>query len=197
MVNRLSSVAMVTSVAVSNALHHLRGRVLDVGCGSKPYKRLVYGDSFRDPFTEWVGLDIRPVGEIEADMMEMPVEDESFDSVLCVNALQYAINPILALSEMVRVLKPGGVMLLVAPNVDAEDESAFFSFKMRGLLELTSQLGMELIEAKTASKLFTHEFQNYGNTEAGLTWPGSMQSRLEYLDEMYPAINVVVCRKAT
>lgn len=188
---------MVTSVAVSDALHHLGGRVLDVGCGAMPFKRLVYNGEYRPPFTEWVGLDVRPVGDIEADMEEMPVADGSFDSVLCVNALQYSKNPILALGEMSRVLKPGGTLLLVCPNVEAEDESSYFNFKMRALLEWTHDFGLELVEAKTASKLFEHEFQNYANTDAGRMWPGDVQGFIGYLDTVYPAINVIVARKAT
>lgn len=194
--NRLASVALINSVCVSNALKHLSGRVLDVGCGAKPYKRLVEHDGqYRDPFTEWVGVDIRPVGEIQSDMMEMPVEDESFDSVLCVDSLQYAMNPILALQEMSRVLKPGGTLALVCPNVSPEDESAYFSFKMRGLLEWTEQFDLELIEAKTASKLFEHEFTNFANMNPGKMWAGEVAGFFGYLDEMYPAVNVIVARK--
>ncbi len=196
MVSRLSSVSMVTSVSVSESLKRLSGRVLDVGCGSKPYKRLVnMGEEYREPFTEWVGLDIRPVGEIEASMEDIPLDDGSFDSVLCVNSLQYAKNPIVALEEMVRVLKQGGVMLLICPNVDVEDESAYFNFKMRGLLEWIHDFGMDLIEAQTASKLFEHEFQNYANTDAGRMWPGDVAGFIGYLDTAYPALNVIVARK--
>jgi arsenite methyltransferase len=44
----------------------------------------------------------------EADAGSLPVEDESFDAVLCVQVLEYVPDATTALSEMRRALRPGG-----------------------------------------------------------------------------------------
>ena len=50
----------------------------------------------------------------QADATALPFEDASFDSVIISNALHIIPNPEKALSEIRRVLRPGGV--LIAPN---------------------------------------------------------------------------------
>ena len=45
------------------------------------------------------------------DAMQLPCSDATFDAVACLEALEFLPNPDQALREMVRVLRPGGVLL--------------------------------------------------------------------------------------
>jgi len=92
------------------------GRLLDLGCG--------VGHSFRllDP-RETVGVDIDPgalAGQDRetrvADMRELPFGDGEFDSVLAVQSIEHVPDPERVVAEAQRVLKPGGVAVLVTPN---------------------------------------------------------------------------------
>jgi len=82
-------------------------RVLDVGCGSKPYYPFFAGAA------EYVGVDVVEsasadlVGPVEA----LPVDDDSFDVVLCTQVLEHVDDPAQAVRELQRMTKPGGRVL--------------------------------------------------------------------------------------
>src|SRR5207244_395237 len=73
-----------------------RYRVLDVGCGSKPYY------PFFAPYaTEYVGVDVdNPAAELEGAVESLPAEDGSFDVVLCTQVLEHAVDPPRAIREL-------------------------------------------------------------------------------------------------
>ncbi len=83
-------------------------RVLDVGCGRKPY--FPY---FAPYAAEYVGVD--PADVPEADLRgsaeHIPVADASFDVVLCIQVLEHADDPARAVTELSRATAPGGRVL--------------------------------------------------------------------------------------
>jgi SAM-dependent methyltransferase len=89
-------------------------RVLDIGCGEKPY--LPFFSSFA---SDYVGVDVAegPRVDIVAPAEELPFPDGSFDLVLCTQALEHVAEPGAVLSEIHRVLRPGGTALVSVPSV--------------------------------------------------------------------------------
>ena len=83
-------------------------RLLDVGCGEKPYARVFARAA------EYVGLDTAEhahadlVGPIE----RIPAEDASFDLVLCIQVLEHVDDPAQGVRELHRVTRPRGRVLL-------------------------------------------------------------------------------------
>jgi ubiquinone/menaquinone biosynthesis C-methylase UbiE len=53
--------------------------------------------------------------DLVSDITEIPVADQSFDVVLCTEVLEHIPDPLAAIREFSRVLKPGGVLVLTAP----------------------------------------------------------------------------------
>jgi len=49
---------------------------------------------------------------MQQDAMRLAYADDSFDAVVCLEALEFVPAPRVALAECVRVLKPGGVLLV-------------------------------------------------------------------------------------
>lgn len=100
-----------------------RGLLLDVGCGSG--QTMAW---FRDRWPEWqtVGLDLAREGlqaaralsderVLAASALELPLPDASVDALICLDVLQHL--PLdggdrRALSEMRRVLRPGGLLFV-------------------------------------------------------------------------------------
>lgn len=57
---------------------------------------------------------------LDLETMQLPADDESFDTVICCEVLEHMdVDPMFMLSEINRVLKPGGVMLLTTPNINS------------------------------------------------------------------------------
>lgn len=190
---------MVAALIVQQEHTHINGRVLDVGCGGKPYKRLFYdpiGRVYGEGVTEWVGLDIRPVGELTGDVTSIPCEDVSFDTVLCVDTLSYVFDAHSAFREMARVLKPGGTLFVIEPNTREDDSSAFWGFRMKGLGALAESVGLDILDLKAASKLWTGEFENMrGQVKYGFVMPAEFVGFFDAMDEKYPNVTILAARK--
>lgn len=55
---------------------------------------------------------------VDLEKTPLPCPDESFDYVLCCEVLEHMeVDPMFMLSEVNRVLKPGGVLIITTPNV--------------------------------------------------------------------------------
>jgi SAM-dependent methyltransferase len=85
-----------------------RYRVLDVGCGLKPYEPL-----FARFVSSYVGVDPfeNPRAELKGAIEDLPVEDGAFDVVLCVQVLEHCLDPAQGVRELRRVTAPGGKVL--------------------------------------------------------------------------------------
>ena len=81
------------------------GLTLDLGCGTAPYKRY---------FPNRVSFDARPGPEVDivGDAHNLPFPDGKFDNILCTEVLEHLHSPEVAISEMKRVLKTGGKLIL-------------------------------------------------------------------------------------
>lgn len=122
------------------------GRLLDVGCGSRPYRSLFQVD-------EYIGLEydtpknrVEKSAELWYDGDRFPCPDASFDIVLCNQVLEHVFDPQLFLFEVARVLRPGGRLLLTVPFVWDEHEQPhdFARYTRFGLRHLLSKAGLSV-----------------------------------------------------
>lgn len=105
---RVSLANWLRAEAASAAERHGRFRVLDVGCGPKPYFPF-----FAAHASEYVGVDVvaNPAAELLGSVEDLPVEDARFDLVLCTQVLEHCDDPAQAVRELRRVTAPGGRVL--------------------------------------------------------------------------------------
>lgn len=102
----------------------LHGSILDVGCGSKPYKDLF------EACDEYVGIDVAQTGhdhtfsqvDVTFDGIQIPFGDETFDTIICTEVLEHCIDPYGLISEMHRVLKKDGCCIISVPFLWPEHE---------------------------------------------------------------------------
>jgi len=89
-------------------------RVLDVGCGVRPYYPF-----FRPFASEYVGVDVdNPAADLQGSIEQLPVPDASFDVVLCNQVLEHSLDPPQAVRELRRVVAPGGRVLASTHGVE-------------------------------------------------------------------------------
>lgn len=126
----------------------LNGKLLDVGCGTKPYQSMFnvenyIGLEYENPRSRELGV---------ADQFytgsKFPFDDCEFDSILCNQVLEHVFNPVEFLNEINRVLKVKGLILLTVPFVWDEHEQPhdFARYSSFGLAHLLQQSGFQIIK---------------------------------------------------
>ncbi len=94
-------------------------RALDVGSGLGHFSRLLAGYD-----AEVVSLDIgrrllarsAVPAPVQGSALDLPFADATFDLVVSSECIEHTPAPQRAIAEMVRVLRPGGTLLLTCPN---------------------------------------------------------------------------------
>ena len=119
-------------------------RVLDIGCGSKPYLPLL-----ADRASHYVGVDAVDGPQVDAVAVaeSLPFDAASFDVVLCTQVLEHVDDPATVLAEIERVLAPGGVTFLSTHGVylyhpdPSDSDRDYWRWTHSGLLRSFRQAG--------------------------------------------------------
>ena len=132
-------------------------RLLDAGAGNAPYRELfahcdyVTADWENSPHEHGTAVDI--IGSLH----DLPVADASFDAVLCTQVLEHVADPLAVLSELRRVTRPGGQLLLTVPLVWPlhEEPYDFFRYTSHGLRHLLTTARFEVVSITARNGCFT------------------------------------------
>jgi SAM-dependent methyltransferase len=100
-------------------------RLLDAGAGECQYKKhcghlkyvaqdIAVYDGKGDTGLQTGSWDFSQI-DIVSDILDIPEPDASFDAVLCTEVLEHLPDPVRALDEMARLLRPGGMFIITAP----------------------------------------------------------------------------------
>ncbi len=134
--------------------------VLEVGCGSGTVLAALRG---RFPNVNWVGIEYAEpaiarlalrfsgIPFLLADIQRCPLADGLFDVIICLNVLEHLENDTLALTELRRLLQPGGHLILEVPAApslyDAFDNMVghFRRYRLSGLVAACRDVGFEVI----------------------------------------------------
>lgn len=125
---------------------YVTGATLDVGCGRKPYEKTFFVGA-----KNYVGMDYltdRSTPDVVGSATAIPLGDASFDTVVCTEVLEHVPDPLKALREMHRVLRPGGHLILSTPMYWPRHEVPYdyFRYPYDGLLHLIKESDFELVQ---------------------------------------------------
>ncbi len=124
------------------------GTLLDIGCGTKPYRELFSVEKYVGMDYAKEGGNTNPLADIYYDGKIFPLGNDSCDSVLATEVLEHVFNPVEFLLEIRRVLKPGGLCLITVPFVWDEHEQPYDygRYTSYGLKHLVRVAGFEILE---------------------------------------------------
>ncbi len=94
----------------ADACSHLKYIAQDLG----EYSSKTAEGGLHNNIESWDKWDVSRLN-IVCDIIDMPLENESVDVVLCSEVFEHLKNPILAIKEFDRILKPDGKLILTAP----------------------------------------------------------------------------------
>lgn len=130
--------------------------VIDVGAGTSPYRKMIKHERY-------IVVDIEDRGgadgaeRVTGDLTKgIPLENELADLILCTEVLEHVPEYSVAMSELHRLLKPGGVLLVTVPFVWVLHEAPndFFRFTHFGIQHLLEGVGFSKVVVINSNNYF-------------------------------------------
>ena len=87
---------------------------VEIGAFKSPIPGLAPRPIYVDRFRDYAGA--RCLADYYGDATELPFRDNSLDYVVTSHVLEHVPNPVKALAEWYRVLRPGGIIYCLVPD---------------------------------------------------------------------------------
>jgi len=128
---------------------YAKGRLLDIGCGNKPYQSLMSSH-----VTAYIGCDIIQSNNQSVDLLcpanQIPVDNGSFDTVISTQTIEHVENHQGLVNEAYRILQHGGYFIISGPMYWPlhEEPYDFFRFTKHGFSYILEKANFEIVEIK-------------------------------------------------
>jgi len=136
--------------SISKFAPKFKGKLLDFGCGAKPYKDLFIN------VEEYIGVDYHSEGHSHQDEVidfyydgkVLPFEDNTFDTIFTSEVFEHIFNLNEILKELNRVLKKEGEILITCPFAweEHEEPNDYARYTQFALKDLITKSGFEIVE---------------------------------------------------
>ena len=128
--------------------------VLDAGAGTRPYAPFFHRQKYES--CDMPGGFYRQQHDFECFLHDIPRPENTYDAVINTQVLEHVPDPLAALKEMNRVLKPGGRLLLTVPlTAPLHGEPwNFFQFTHHGVAQLAHRSGFTIADCEKVGGAF-------------------------------------------
>lgn len=132
---------------------YLSGRCMDIGSGNSPYKSEILNkvDEYicvDKASTHFHMFQTSKESFIDADITDLPFDENSVDCVVLTQVLEHINEPFKALDEIKRVLKKDGIMILSVPFIYQAHATPYdyFRFSEFGLRQICKKYDFDILE---------------------------------------------------
>ncbi len=114
---------------IKNIINYENKVGLDIGCANGAFSielaksgaKKMYGIDIASEFVKKASLKakknyVKNIEFIEADAKKLPFKNNFFDFIICTEVLEHVPDFKVAIKEIKRVLKPGGIFVITVPN---------------------------------------------------------------------------------
>jgi ubiquinone/menaquinone biosynthesis C-methylase UbiE len=139
----------IKEIAESSSNNRANLKILDVGCGIKPYSMY-----FKSREELYVGTDKRvtsnfKVVDVKAMAEMLPFNENSFDIVLCTQVLEHSLSPKKTLQEIYLVLKKDGLLILSTHGtwIEGHETPDLWRWTISGMKKVLSCTGFIILKS--------------------------------------------------
>lgn len=144
--------------SLKNNLNYISGNVVDIGCGKKPFNRIIIPKS-----NIYIGMEHQKTQhgysevDVLGDALSLPFCNSSVNTVISLQVMEHVKEPDIFLKEVYRILKPGGYCLLMTPFMWGEHETPndYFRYTRYGIKYLAEKTGFKVIKIKADTGYIT------------------------------------------
>ncbi len=166
-------------------------KILDIGAGSCRYRHLFNHCQYKaHDFAKLEACDVgNGYGELDyiSDIPHIPVENGSFDAILCTQVLEHVPEPVLAVKEFARILKPGGILLLTAPQRSGLHQAPYHFYGGYTAFwhkKFLPESGFEILSIEPNGGFFKH-YGEAGQQFVAILFPAKRKWRKRVLFPIY------------
>lgn len=151
-------VATLQLEAILSARKYAKGKLLDVGCGNKPFLHV-----FKDKVENYIGIDMPSTRHLNKDInafssgMHLPFKVNSFDTILTSSVLEHVKEPQKMFDEIYRVLRKNSYLILTTPCQYGlhEQPHDYFRYTKYSLRMLAEKSGFRVVQIKPIGGMLT------------------------------------------
>jgi len=160
-----------------------RGHLLDVGCGNGSFLDMMQQLGWEvvgvDPDGEAVSTARRIFGlkVFQGSLDDVKFPDNHFDAITMNHVIEHVYDPVILLKECHRVLKPGGVLVVVTPNIKSMGHYMFCEH-WRGLEVPRHLLLFSPQTLRACTETAGLHIEEIRTTASGATWMWAASSLL-------------------
>ncbi len=137
--------------SVLNASKYAKGKLLDVGCGEKPFLYV-----FKDKIKKYVGIDVPSTSHLNKEIdvfssgTQIAFKNGSFDTIITTSVLEHVKEPQKMFYEMYRVLKKNSYLIITTPCQYGLHEQPydFFRYTKYSLRLMAENSGFKVVYIK-------------------------------------------------
>jgi len=103
---------------------------------------------------------------------ELPVEEESFDTILCISILEHCEDPLAMMKNFQRLLRSQGFVFILCPYaaIDGHMDPDYWRFGRDGYLLMARKAGLKVIQTGQFIDLGKYLLYEYGESAKAKSW---------------------------